>query len=536
MDIKFTCPKCEQNLVIDEANAGAVVPCPFCNESLTVPQAAAAESPPVEPPPPPPAPVPPPRPPTPPPRPPMPPPRPPQPVAPGTGRAGPGAAGGLFRAILANLLSSSLADYARRWGMIWGLVLLVAFWLPAVDQVPSEARGMARFGRSTPGGAEDKFLGDLARQLRRSRELRELERQLQQSQAPGEAERQLRREAAKNLRYVVAFQVQALGDRSISAASRFLLFYPCLAGIGLWLLARFARGYGRAFGMMGVSLLAWIFFLAMPEKALAGGLLDMLAGLLFLLMLLFIGLRIQEAAPAGLFARVLAGSSGALLLLILLLPTLPSPFSSPLLFPFEMMDADVYLGLVALVAYIGLATVAVMGCVTFGKNFARNRRLATVGIWILFGTLVVAPLLALFRYGWDSATGFGVVLCPLNAALKIEPQLYGLLAAGVLGAIELYNLLPASQLDLAKLVSELTVPPAGAEAGAEAQVAPGPEAFRAPPSAPAPPQPGQAPPAEAPQDFETIRHKLQQLDDLRREGLISDADYMAKKKDLLARI
>jgi hypothetical protein len=458
----------------------------------------------------------------------------------------------LFRAVLANLLSSSLTDYARRFGMIWGLVLLVAFWLPFVVQVPSGTRALAKLDRGSRGRAEEEFLGELTRQLRRSREFRELERELEKSQTLGDAERELRREAAKNLRYAIAFQVAALGDRSMSSASRFLLFYPCLAGIGLWLLARFARGYGRAFGMMGIGLLAWIFFLAMPEKAVTGGLLDMVAGLLFLLMLLFIGLRIQEAAPAALFARVLAGCSGGILLLILLLPTLPSPFSSPLLFPFEIMDADVFLGLVALAAYIGLATVAVMGCVTFGKNFARNRRLATVGIWILFATLLVTPLLALLRYGWEASTGFGMVLCPLSMALKLEPQVYGLVAAGVLGAIELYNLLPASQLDIAKLVSELAVPPAGAEAAPEAQVAlaswetpapqakPTPQVIRVPTATAAPAaaaaQAGQPSPAEPSEDFNAIRRKLQQLDDLRREGLISDADYMAKKKDLLARM
>lgn len=36
-DIYFTCPRCSQNLLIDEAGAGATVKCPVCAELLAVP-------------------------------------------------------------------------------------------------------------------------------------------------------------------------------------------------------------------------------------------------------------------------------------------------------------------------------------------------------------------------------------------------------------------------------------------------------------------------------------------------------------------
>ena len=37
MDISFSCDKCGQNLVVNESGAGVVVPCPGCNQNLTIP-------------------------------------------------------------------------------------------------------------------------------------------------------------------------------------------------------------------------------------------------------------------------------------------------------------------------------------------------------------------------------------------------------------------------------------------------------------------------------------------------------------------
>jgi uncharacterized protein YjbI with pentapeptide repeats len=39
MDISFSCDKCGQNMVVDEAGAGIIVPCPGCNQQLTIPSA-----------------------------------------------------------------------------------------------------------------------------------------------------------------------------------------------------------------------------------------------------------------------------------------------------------------------------------------------------------------------------------------------------------------------------------------------------------------------------------------------------------------
>jgi hypothetical protein len=44
MDISFTCTKCGQKILIDEAGAGMSVPCPTCDLSLEVPGLQAAES------------------------------------------------------------------------------------------------------------------------------------------------------------------------------------------------------------------------------------------------------------------------------------------------------------------------------------------------------------------------------------------------------------------------------------------------------------------------------------------------------------
>jgi DNA-directed RNA polymerase subunit RPC12/RpoP len=38
MDIIFNCPKCDQELEVDSAGAGSEIPCPNCNETITIPQ------------------------------------------------------------------------------------------------------------------------------------------------------------------------------------------------------------------------------------------------------------------------------------------------------------------------------------------------------------------------------------------------------------------------------------------------------------------------------------------------------------------
>lgn len=40
MDIRFSCPKCEHHMVIDEAGAGMIVKCPKCGADAKVPQSA----------------------------------------------------------------------------------------------------------------------------------------------------------------------------------------------------------------------------------------------------------------------------------------------------------------------------------------------------------------------------------------------------------------------------------------------------------------------------------------------------------------
>ena len=37
MDIVFSCPKCRQNLTVDEAGAGMSIPCPACGKEITIP-------------------------------------------------------------------------------------------------------------------------------------------------------------------------------------------------------------------------------------------------------------------------------------------------------------------------------------------------------------------------------------------------------------------------------------------------------------------------------------------------------------------
>lgn len=43
MDIRFSCAACGHHMVIDEAGAGLVVPCPECGLDVTVPKPAEPE-------------------------------------------------------------------------------------------------------------------------------------------------------------------------------------------------------------------------------------------------------------------------------------------------------------------------------------------------------------------------------------------------------------------------------------------------------------------------------------------------------------
>jgi len=43
MDISFGCPGCQQHMVIDEAGAGLLVPCPKCGQEIRVPSLVATK-------------------------------------------------------------------------------------------------------------------------------------------------------------------------------------------------------------------------------------------------------------------------------------------------------------------------------------------------------------------------------------------------------------------------------------------------------------------------------------------------------------
>ena len=42
MDIIFNCPKCEQELAVDNTGAGSEINCPSCSEKIVIPAAPAA--------------------------------------------------------------------------------------------------------------------------------------------------------------------------------------------------------------------------------------------------------------------------------------------------------------------------------------------------------------------------------------------------------------------------------------------------------------------------------------------------------------
>jgi len=309
----------------------------------------------------------------------------------------------------ASVFSRSLDGYGKRLGLVWGIALLVGFVMPVVA---------SKFGGKIP------------------------------------------------YRLVFPF-VEVLGSSGASVAAKLLSLYPLFAGIGMILLALLARGWVRAGGMLGIGLLVWLVVLPTRELYLLTALPDCGAGVgaflfvTFLGMMMYAGLRMQEAAPGVLSGRLLAGASGAVLLLSgLLLPLLREPFGLLVPLPFHLMSLNVFVGLMMLMTLMALAAVAVLACLGFAPKLARQRLLVSLGIWMLWGVMLMSPVLLGVGTAWRTQQGVGVVLVPVSGAVRMELVVYGLLAATVIGLVELFAAASAAGFSFARLLSAMagTIP------------------------------------------------------------------------------
>ena len=406
-DITFNCPFCRQQLIVGKKGAGVELACPKCGKMVVVPKLAASAEPQqpqsalaapdwtLRPPPI----VVAPSPQAPPPRP---QPMPITPILPAMPIATTRTPGGnpLVEFIL-SIFSRSLNDYGKRLGLIWGIALLVGFVMPIIAP---------KFGGAIP------------------------------------------------YRLMFPF-VEVLRDSDESVAAKLLSLYPLFAGIGMILLALLARGWIRAVGMLGIGLLVWLIALPLRELRLLTAVPDCGAGagaflfVTFLGMMMYVGLRVQEAVPGVLSGRLLASASGAVLLLSgLLLPLLREPFGVLMALPFHLMSRNVFEGFMMLLTLMALAAVAVVACLGFVPKLARQQQLVSLGIWILWGVMLLSPVLLTVGTWWHIQQGIGVVLVPVSIAARMELVVYGLLSATVIGLVELFGVASAAGFNLTRLL------------------------------------------------------------------------------------
>ena len=321
---------------------------------------------------------------------------------------------------------------------------------------------------------------------------------------------------------------------------QFLSLYPLVAGLAMIFLGVLGRATGRAIAFLAICAVYWVASMVAYSQAMGGisnlsqdSLIARIVGaqvasgvwVSFLLCLLavaiLIGLRIQRARPAAAFGRMLAAVAGAVFLLMLLLPVVPALVapvagSIPLAIPFNLMGWNGMVGLLALLTMAALVAVAVMACVSMKST--SNADLATTAIRILYGAMILLPLLGAVTGGYyvheeSKGTVAGpaaMILLPLLYALKFECLAYGLLAPLVLGTVELYASVPAWS----------------ANATPRLQQASGSRYLMEPMQ------------AEAPSflDAKQLRMGLEDLNNLKKAGLISELDYEAKKRELLERL
>ena len=330
---------------------------------------------------------------------------------------------------------------------------------------------------------------------------------------------------------------------------RFLLFYPLPAGIAMILLAIYARGYIRPLGILGIALLPLIVSLGsdsgftsdalvadsnIPAEDMQGTSIPFVA--MFSLIGLFIGLRIQRGKPESAFGRVFAAICGGLFLLLLIIPSLPRQLGTMLIVtPFKLMEiVNPLTGIGVLMLLVALAGVAVIGCINFRYEAERNVRLASMGIQVLFVTVIAVPLalaivLVVPLIRLDAISAPMIVIMPLLNAVKFETLIWGSLGCIVVGSIDLYATLPEGWFNKVKQWSS------GLQQQTTQQ-APFHESANVVQQTPSISPPKRTDSDRQPDRLLELRAKLKQLQELKEEGLISNGDFEARKKVILDKL
>ena len=368
MNIAFKCQFCGKGIRTDKANSGRQASCPHCGQMLTIPAAQA-------------------------------PPR----VQPPQSRAQAWAAQRSrlphnpqrqrtaidYRARReeAALQAGTLDNYARRFGLIWGILIVVASLMPVL--VPTFIWG---------AGSSTKAVFPLF--------------------------------------------------EDVGSLGHLVLIYVLLAGVAAIALSLATSSYASGISLLSIGGAFLVFLLVGPSEletdlfgSLNAGKLISAATAISVLGL-YTGLRIQRAAPESPFARILAGVCAILGFLLLVMPILPEN-QLFLVVPFKMMEikqlaADGFLMILVMAVLI---TAGVFGCLGFQANASRNRALGTIGSLMLLITLISAPVcLVLIALGnGGGLMGNDGILPFVLMVFKVEGAGYGMCALVVIGAIELFN-------------------------------------------------------------------------------------------------
>ncbi|NIA14041.1 MAG: hypothetical protein GWP08_08165 [Nitrospiraceae bacterium] len=339
---------------------------------------------------------------------------------------------------------------------------------------------------------------------------------------------------------------QLLAQSTVPGSMKFLMLLPLLAGIAMCVISQLLRGYARALTLIGIGLFMWISILGSEvwtAKVLLGAfvpalgaMIDYVICLMFILAAMFVGFRLQNTNPGTLAGRLAAGISGGILLLMLVLPVLPVEAGSLFLtLPFDAMGQHLGLGLILLLQLLAFIALGIMGCTTFQKSISANRLVSATASWILLLTIFILPLLYYevlfdgFRRGGSASGAIAVFGGPVLWTIKTELWLIGVMAPVVIGVLDLYPHLANSW----RSKRELAATAALSRGAPPAQTPSSPASFAAIPlPSGSPATAGQQ--AEAPGvGAEDLKAKLEALNQLYVDGLITETDLLIQRKALL---
>ncbi len=318
---------------------------------------------------------------------------------------------------------------------------------------------------------------------------------------------------------VIFVNFYVLGVSGVPGTVIFLALYPLLAGIATFVAASSARGIARGLTMAGVGFLPILVFLAEKGSAL-GDLIPVDTPSSFAAFITTISLFGIAAAGITLchqrennLAVWIGATSGGLYILSLLVPKASSVESMPIYAPFLAMKARGFLPLVAGLGLLTAMVLLILSCVflmlrAFAKpaNPDFGRKSFLMFMW------AILALVATVFFGMTATSSGSSFIYIFVAFLKV----FFWFMPGLI-------LIP---LGIADFLLELAV-----QTG-EVEIAPEEAASHAPHAAGAPTANGAAATSPA-LSRAAYERKLSELDALRNQGRIDNAEYWRQREELL---